>query len=193
VVIIYESVNIMVTNSAFLASSASGTGRQAATLIKREEYFKECNLAAALIQRNFRKHLEERAFTFSLKSSLATSVLGNSSATTIALSFGDDDDRSSSEDYSSYEDEDQVEDNAAPEKRSRKHFWGNLAAGAAGLISVGFVSRMMGGAPVDEDDVVGNSGMVNSGGGGGGGGGAPGGGGGSAGGGGATGAATSAQ
>jgi hypothetical protein len=189
VVIIYESVNIvMVTNSAFLSSSASG---QAATLIKREEYFKECNQAAALIQRTFRRHSEERAFTFSSKSSFAivTSVLGNASATTIALSYGDDDDRSSSEDYSSYEDEDQFEEDTVLEKRSREHVWGNLAAGAAGLISVAAVRRMMGGAPVDEDDVVGVSGMVNSGGGGG----APGGDGGSAGGGGATGTTTSAQ
>jgi hypothetical protein len=179
----------MVTNSAFLASSASG--RQAAALVKREEYFKECNQAAALIQRTFRRHSEERAFTFSSKSSFAivTSVLGNSSATTIALSYGDDDDRSSSEDYSSYEDEDQFEEDTVLEKRSREHVWGNLAAGAAGLIGVAFVSGMMGGAPVDEDDVVGVSGMVNSGGGGG----APGGDGGSAGGGGATGTTTSAQ
>jgi hypothetical protein len=184
-VIIYEIArvetlyrSIMVTNSAFQESSVSR--QQAATLIKREEYVKECNQAAALIQRTFRNHSEERASTFSSKSSFAilSSVLGDSSATTIALSFDNEDDRSISEDFTSYKDEGQFEDNTAPEKRSRKHFWGNLAAGAAGLIGVAVVSGMMGGAPVDEDDVAGVTGMVNSGGGGGGG---------------ATGATTSAQ
>jgi hypothetical protein len=172
---------IMVKNSAFQESSVSR--QQAATLIEREEYVKECNQAAALIQRNFRKHSEERALPLSSKSSFAivSSVLGNTSATTIALSLDSDDDRSIGDDFTSYEDED-------PEKRSRKHFWGNLAAGAAGLIGVAFVSGMMGRAPVDEDDVAGVTGMVNSGGGGG-----AGGGGGTGGGGGATGTTTSAQ
>jgi hypothetical protein len=82
---------VTVTNSAFLGSSV----RQAAKVIKREEYVKECNQAAALIQRNFRKHTEERASTFSpSKSSFAivSSEVGNSSATTIALTFYNDDD-----------------------------------------------------------------------------------------------------
>jgi hypothetical protein len=164
----------------------SASGSQAATVIKSEEYVKECNQAAALIQRNFRKYSEERASASFAK---VSSVLGNVSATTIDtvdLSFDYDDDDRSIEDFTSYEVVDQFEDNTAPEKRSRKHFWGNLAAGVAGLIGVAVVSGMMGGAPVDEDDVAGVAGMVNSGGGGG-----AGGGGGT--GGGATGATTSAQ
>jgi hypothetical protein len=50
-------------------------------------------------------------------------------------------------------------------KRSRKHlFWGNLAAGQQVNRRRKF-SGMMGRAPIDEDDVVGVTGMVNSGGG----------------------------
>jgi hypothetical protein len=81
----------------------------------------------------------------------------------------------------------------APEKRSGKFLWG-VAAGAVGLIGATMVVGMMSGGPIDEDDVVGVTGMVNSGGGGAGGGSGGGGaGGGAGGGGGATGATTSAQ
>lgn len=75
----------------------------------------------------------------------------------------------------------------APEKRSGKFLWG-VAAGAVGLIGATMVVGMMSGGPIDEDDVVGVTGLVNSGGGGGGGAG-----GGAGGGGGTTGATTSAQ
>jgi hypothetical protein len=80
----------------------------------------------------------------------------------------------------------------APEKRSGKFLWG-VAAGAVGLIGATMVVGMVSGGPIDEDDVVGVTGLVNSGGGAGGGGGGGGAGGGAGGGGGATGATTSAQ
>lgn len=140
----------MVKKRTFLESSV----RQAATTIKKEEHEKECDQAAALIQRNFRKHSEGRASTFSLKSSyaaLVSSVLGDSSATTIALSFDNDDDISENHEI-----------NTEPEKRSRNHFGGNFAAGAAGLIGVAVVSGMMGGAPVDEGSTRGMPASVSS-------------------------------
>jgi hypothetical protein len=142
------------------------------------------------------------------KPSHALMALGNASAASIALSFDNDDDSSES---SSDEDKDHFEINGAskgemtamtepdyegeigmdeekepsseraPEKRSGFYLWG-FAAGMVGLIFAAVVRGMMGGAPVDEDDVVGVTGMVNSAGGGGGGAG-----------GGATGATTSAQ
>jgi hypothetical protein len=145
----------------------------------------------------------------STKPSLALVDLGNASAASIALSFDDDDDSSecSFDEYEDhfeingaskgemtamtepdYEGEKGMDDEEkepppekAPEKRSGFYLWGILA-GMVGLIFAAVVRGMMGGAPVDEDDVVGATGMVNSAGGGGGGAG-----------GGATGATTSAQ
>jgi hypothetical protein len=228
---------IKMKNSAFLESSVSQASE---TIIKKEEHKKECEQAAALIQRSFRKHSEERALdatsddafspdaSAAFKPSLAQAslVLGDSTSASTALSgsFHNEDQSSISEDYSSNEDEDQFEDEhddapkgelavltesyyeggnemeeekeeekeppleQAPEKRSGKYLWG-VAAGAVGIIGAVVVHSAMSGGPVDEDDVVGVTGMVHSGGGGGGG---AGGGGGGAGGG-TTGATTSAQ
>jgi hypothetical protein len=161
------------------------------------------------------------------KSSLArvSSDMEDSTTASIPLSFDNDDHSSISEEYSSDEYKDQFDaefgefhgpyyegekgmeeekeevkeppPEQAPEKRSGKFLWG-VAAGAVGLIGATMVVGMMSGGPVDEDDVVAVTGMVNSGSGGGGAGGGAGGAGGggtggAGGGGGATGATTSAQ
>jgi hypothetical protein len=111
----------MVKNSSFLLKSLVN---QVATAIKKEEHEKECDQAATLIQRHFRKHSEERALAAAsddvflpdvsvgaLKPSLAmaASDLGNSTAAFIALSMKNDDQSISSEEYPSDEDKDQFE------------------------------------------------------------------------------------
>jgi hypothetical protein len=126
------------------------------------------------------------------KPSLAMMATGNASAASIALSFDNDDDSSVSDESSSDEDGNQFEDNGAsngdltaatvlyyegedgmeeemhvnseqaPEKRSG-NFMRGVAARVAGVIGAVVVSCwMMGGAPVDEDDVVGVTGVVKS-------------------------------
>jgi hypothetical protein len=142
------------------------------------------------------------------KPSLALMDSGNASAASIALSFDNDDDSSESffdEDGDHFEingaskgemtamtepdyegekgmdEEKEPPPEKAPEKRSGFYLWG-IVAGMVALIFAAVVRGMMGGAPVDEDDVVGVTGMVNSAGGSGGGAG-----------GGATGVTTSAQ
>jgi hypothetical protein len=157
------------------------------------------------------------------KPSLTMMALGNASAASIALSFYDDDDSSVSDESSSDEGENQFEGNGAsygdltaatvpyyegedgmedvnytppeqaPETWSGK-FMRGVVARAAGLIgAVVFSCWMMGGSPVDEDDVVGVTGMVKSASGGGSGCKAGAGGGGGGAGGAATGSITSAQ
>jgi hypothetical protein len=127
-----ESV-ILGKNSAFLQSLVA----QAATMIKKEEHEKEREQAAALIQRSFRKHSEERALAatpndhekeceqaaaliqrsfrkHSEERALAATsddafLLDASTAASVALpgSFDNDDRNSICEDYSSGEDEDE--------------------------------------------------------------------------------------
>jgi hypothetical protein len=122
---------------------------------------------------------------------LASSVLWDSATDSIALSFENDDDSYISEENSSDKAANQFEDNGAskgdmtavtvpyyegendmeeeneqrPEERPKKwsgHFMRGVAVRAAGLIGAVVGGWMMGGAPVDDDDVVGVTCMVKS-------------------------------
>jgi hypothetical protein len=84
-------------------------------MIKKEEHAKECEQAAAIIQRKFQKYSKQRALTIASQPSLALAspIMWTSTAASIALSFDNDDASCISVENSSDKAEEQFEDNAA--------------------------------------------------------------------------------